>query len=131
MQADVQIELTNDEGHVDIVAGGFDAGIRLGERVHKDMIAVPIGGPISVAIVGSPAYFKEHPVPRHPSDLVHPLCVRFRFSGRWTPEPAPTAGQAEDVGGACARASCQAVRAVPHIDMRSSSSAHRPGPPMM
>lgn len=44
MQADVQIELTNDEGHVDIVAGGFDAGIRLGERVHKDMIAVPIGG---------------------------------------------------------------------------------------
>lgn len=78
---DVQMELTNDEGHVDIVARGFDAGVRLGESVQKDMIAVPLGGAIKVAIVGSPEYFKRHPVPRHPSDLVHQNCVRFRFSG--------------------------------------------------
>ena len=45
------------------------------------MVAVPLGGPIAVAIVGSPDYFKRHPVPRHPSDLVHHNCVRFRFSG--------------------------------------------------
>jgi DNA-binding transcriptional LysR family regulator len=78
---DVQIELTNDEGYVDIVERGFDAGIRLGESVQKDMVAVPLGGPVSVAIVGSPAYFKRHPFPRHPSDLVQHNCVRFRFSG--------------------------------------------------
>ncbi|HYK00034.1 MAG TPA: LysR substrate-binding domain-containing protein, partial [Burkholderiaceae bacterium] len=78
---DVQIELTNDEGYVDIVERGFDAGIRLGESVQRDMVAVPLGGPVSVAIVGSPDYFKRHPVPRHPSDLVQHNCVRFRFSG--------------------------------------------------
>ena len=78
---DVQIELTNDEGYVDIVERGFDAGVRTGESVQKDMIAVPLGGPITVAIVGSPDYFKRHPVPRHPSDLVQHNCVRFRFSG--------------------------------------------------
>src|SRR5258708_1488337 len=42
---------------------------------------VPLGGPVAVAIVGSPDYFKRHAVPRHPSDLVHHNCVRFRFSG--------------------------------------------------
>jgi len=78
---DVRVELTNDEGYVDIVERGFDAGVRLGESVQKDMVAVPLGGPVAVAIVGSPGYFKRHPVPRHPSDLVHHNCVRFRFSG--------------------------------------------------
>ena len=78
---DVQIELFNDEGYVDIVERGFDAGVRLGESVQKDMFAVPLGGPIAVAVIGSPAYFKQHPVPRHPSELVDHNCVRFRFSG--------------------------------------------------
>src|SRR6478736_3691379 len=77
----VEVELTNDEGYVDIVERGFDAGVRIGESVQKDMIAVPLGGPIAVAIVGSPDYFKRHPVPLHPSDLVQHNCVRFRFSG--------------------------------------------------
>lgn len=77
----VEIELTNDEGYVDIVERGFDAGVRIGESVQKDMVAVPLGGPIAVAIVGSPDYFKRHSVPRHPSDLVQHNCVRFRFSG--------------------------------------------------
>jgi DNA-binding transcriptional LysR family regulator len=78
---DVHIELSNDEGYVDIVERGFDAGVRLGESVQKDMVAVPLGAPVSVAIVGSPAYFKRHPAPRHPAELVDHNCVRFRFSG--------------------------------------------------
>ena len=78
---DVQVELTNDEGYVDIAERGFDAGVRLGESVQKDMVAVPLGGPCVVAIVGSSEYFMRHPVPRRPSDLVHHNCTRFRFSG--------------------------------------------------
>ncbi|MES2584083.1 MAG: LysR family transcriptional regulator [Pseudomonadota bacterium] len=78
---DVQIELSNDEGYVDIVERGLDAGVRLGESVQKDMVAIPLGGPISVAIVGAPAYFKRHPAPRHPSELVNHNCVRYRFAG--------------------------------------------------
>lgn len=78
---DIQIELSNDEGYVDIVEQGFDAGVRMGESVQKDMIAIPLGGPIGIAIVGSPAYFRRHPRPAHPSDLVNQNCVRFRFSG--------------------------------------------------
>ncbi|KAA0999962.1 hypothetical protein FVF58_40875 [Paraburkholderia panacisoli] len=78
---DVHVELTNDEGYVAIVERGFDAGIRMGEGVQKNMIAVPLGGPVAVSIVGSPHYFKQHPVPRHPSDLIHHNCVRVRFSG--------------------------------------------------
>jgi DNA-binding transcriptional LysR family regulator len=77
----VQVDLTNDEGYVDIVEGGFDAGVRLGESVQKDMVAVPLGGPVRVAVIGSPDYFKRHPAPQHPRDLVHHNCVRFRFSG--------------------------------------------------
>jgi DNA-binding transcriptional LysR family regulator len=78
---DVRIELTNDEGYVDIVEGGFDAGVRMGESVQKDMVAVPLGSAVAVAVVGSPDYFKRHPAPRHPSELVDHDCVRFRFSG--------------------------------------------------
>jgi DNA-binding transcriptional LysR family regulator len=78
---EVRIELTHDEGYVDIVEGGFDAGVRLGESVQKDMVGLPLGGPVCVAVVGSPDYFKRHPAPRHPADLVHHNCVRFRFSG--------------------------------------------------
>jgi len=78
---DVQIELSNDEGYIDIVERGFDAGVRLGESVQKDMVGVPLSGPLSMAIVGSPDYFKRHPAPKHPSDLVHHDCVRFRFLG--------------------------------------------------
>jgi DNA-binding transcriptional LysR family regulator len=78
---DVQIEIANDEGYVDIVEKGFDAGIRLGESVQKDMIAVPLGGPVAVAVVGSPDYFSRYPIPRHLADLAGHNCIRFRFSG--------------------------------------------------
>ncbi len=78
---DVQIEVTNDEGYVDIVDKGFDAGVRMGESVQKDMVAVPLGGAVSVHVVGSPDYFKRHRAPKHPSELAVHNCVRFRFSG--------------------------------------------------
>jgi DNA-binding transcriptional LysR family regulator len=78
---DIHIELTNDEGYVDIVEQGFDAGVRLGESVQKDMIAVPLGEPVHIAVVGAPCYFKHYPLPLHPSELVHHNCIRFRFSG--------------------------------------------------
>lgn len=77
---DIQIELTNDEGYVDIVEKGFDAGVRMGESVQKDMVAVPLGDRLEVYVVGSPDYLKRHPAPKHPSDLARHNCVRFRFS---------------------------------------------------
>jgi len=80
----VTIELTHDEGFIDIVDRGFDAGIRMGESVQQDMVAVPIGGPVTMAVVGSPAYFKRFPAPRHPNDLAQHNCLRFRGSGTGT-----------------------------------------------
>lgn len=77
----VRLELTNDEGFVDIVDRGFDAGVRMGESLHKDMVAIPLGGPITAAVVASPDYLRRFPAPLHPDDLVHHNCVRFRFAG--------------------------------------------------
>ncbi len=76
----VQVELTNDEGFVDIVEKGFDAGVRFGESVDRDMVAVPLGGPLSVAVVASPEYLRRVPAPRHPDELVRHNCVRLRFA---------------------------------------------------
>src|SRR3954470_2085999 len=76
----VHLGLTNDEGFVDIVERGFDAGVRMGESLHRDMVAVPLGGPIAAAIVASPEYLAKHPAPRHPDDLARHNCVRFRFA---------------------------------------------------
>lgn len=77
----VKLELTNDEGFIDIVEQGFDAGVRLGESLSRDMVAVPLGGPVSIAVVASPEYLKRFPEPRHPDDLVHHNCVRVRLAG--------------------------------------------------
>ncbi len=77
----VQLELTTDEGFVDIVERGFDAGVRMGESLQRDMVAVPLGGPVTVAIVASPEYLRRVPAPRHPDELVRHNCVRVRFAG--------------------------------------------------
>lgn len=63
---------------VDLVAGGFDAGIRLGEFIERDMIAVRVSRDQRAAIVGSPAYFAAHPAPRTPQDLMNHPCINFR-----------------------------------------------------
>ncbi len=67
------------EGHlVDIVAGGFDAGIRMNGSIPQDMIAVPFGNRLRYAIVGSPAYFKDRRIPLKPADLAVHACIRAR-----------------------------------------------------
>lgn len=61
-----------------IVADGFDAGVRLGESLDKDMIAVRIGPDWRLVAVGSPSYFTAHPAPDTPQDLVHHVCINQR-----------------------------------------------------
>lgn len=76
----VQLELTNDEGFIDIVEKGFDAGVRIGESVQRDMVAIPLGGPLTIAVVASPEYLRRISAPRHPDDLVRHNCIRLRFA---------------------------------------------------
>jgi len=79
LHPDIQVEIIVDYGLTDIVAEGYDAGVRLGEQVAKDMIAVRIGPDIRMAVVGSPAYFKRHRVPRMPQDLTSQNCINTRL----------------------------------------------------
>jgi DNA-binding transcriptional LysR family regulator len=74
------VELTENDGLVDIVAEGYDAGVRLHEFVPEDMVAVPMGPPLRGLIVGSPDYLRRHPAPQHPRDLAAHECIRFRFA---------------------------------------------------
>ena len=75
---DIRLELSIDNGLRNIVEDGFDAGIRLGESVPKDMIAVRIGPDWRQVAVASPSYFAAHPVPKHPQDLVGHNCINMR-----------------------------------------------------
>ena len=83
----VTLELRVEEPFNDIVAAGVDAGMRLGESLEPDMIAVPMSGPIRGSIVAAPGYFETNPVPLHPRDLAGHRCIRRRFSSgqvyRW------------------------------------------------
>lgn len=76
---DIRVELTVDETLTDIVAGRFDAGVRFGEKVARDMIAVRIGTVVRSAVVGSPAYFADHPPPATPQDLAGHRCISYRL----------------------------------------------------
>jgi DNA-binding transcriptional LysR family regulator len=76
---DIHVEVIVDYGLTDIVAQGYDAGVRLGEQVARDMIAVRIGPDMRMAVVGSPAYFERHPVPQIPQDLTQHNCINFRL----------------------------------------------------
>ncbi|QGH62956.1 LysR family transcriptional regulator [Serratia proteamaculans] len=80
---DIKVEITTDDKLIDIVQQEFDAGIRLNNRVEKDMITVPIGPKIKLVVVATPEYLKHHPAPTHPCELIHHQSVVFRFqSGR-------------------------------------------------
>src|SRR5215211_7110150 len=79
---DIKVEITLDYGLADIVAQRYDAGVRLGEQVAKDMIAVRIGPDIRFAVVGSPAYLAARPVPETPQDLVGHSCINLRLPTR-------------------------------------------------
>lgn len=76
---DINVEVVTDQGLVDIVTERYDAGIRLGEQVAKDMIAVRIGPDMRMAVVGSPGYFAKHGKPKVPQDLTRHRCVNLRF----------------------------------------------------
>ena len=76
---DVKVEMIVDYGLTDIVTQQYDAGVRSGEQIAKDMIAVRIGPDMRMAVVGAPAYFKAHPEPRKPRDLIGHNCINLRL----------------------------------------------------
>jgi len=83
---EIVLEITTSNDPVDLVAGEYDAGIQLGEFIQRDMIAVRVTKEMRLAIVGSAAYFKSNPIPRHPQELKNHSCIGFRFSNglyRW------------------------------------------------
>jgi DNA-binding transcriptional LysR family regulator len=75
----IQVDLVTEDRPIDIVAEGFDAGIRPGDAVPRDMIAVHLEPTQRFAVVGSPAYFKGKTVPATPQDLLHHTCIRARM----------------------------------------------------
>ncbi|MGJ4995769.1 LysR family transcriptional regulator [Bradyrhizobium sp. HKCCYLS3077] len=78
---DVSVEVIVDDRLVDLVAGGFDAGIRLSETVERDMVAVPVGPPLRTVVVGTPSYFAGRSTPLAPSELDGHVCVNYRLIG--------------------------------------------------
>jgi DNA-binding transcriptional LysR family regulator len=78
----IKVEIVIDYGLTDIVAQRFDAGVRSGEQVARDMIAVPIGPDLRMAVVGSPSYFRGRPEPKRPQDLIGHNCIGLRLQTR-------------------------------------------------
>lgn len=76
---DIKVELMLDNGLTDIVTERYDAGVRMGEQLAKDMISARIGPDFRFAVVGAKSYFKKNPPPSHPKDLVGHSCINVRF----------------------------------------------------
>jgi DNA-binding transcriptional LysR family regulator len=76
---DIKVEVDVDNTLTDLVAGRYDAGIRFGEQVAKDMVAVRIGPDMRMAVVGAPAYFARRPRPKAPQDLTEHACINMRL----------------------------------------------------
>jgi DNA-binding transcriptional LysR family regulator len=76
---DIKVEIIIDYGLADIVAQRYDAGVRSGEQVAKDMVAVRIGPDMRMAVVGAPSYFKTQPEPKKPQDLINHNCITLRL----------------------------------------------------
>jgi len=79
---DITVELHCDNALTDLVSGGFDAGIRIGENLAQDVIAVPLGGAQRIVTIASPAYLEGRAPPRTPEDLKNHRCLNVRLSGR-------------------------------------------------
>ncbi|QJC80491.1 LysR family transcriptional regulator [Pseudomonas umsongensis] len=96
---DVKLEIVTDDALVDVVAQGFDAGVRFGARLEADMVSLPIGSHMRSVVVGSAEFFRRHPVPQKPEDLHGLPCIRHRFpSGamyRWEFERGAIAQEIE------------------------------------
>lgn len=76
---DISIEVVDSDALVDVVAGGFDAGVRFGDRLEADMVSLAIGPNMRSVVVGAPALFERHALPRKPEDLHRIPCIRHRF----------------------------------------------------
>jgi DNA-binding transcriptional LysR family regulator len=83
----MKVDLVTDDALVDIVAEGFDAGVRFGERLQQDMVAIPLGQPLRMTLVASPGYLATHGTPQSPRELNAHQCICRQFSGgvlyRW------------------------------------------------
>jgi DNA-binding transcriptional LysR family regulator len=82
----IALEIVRDSSFVDIVATGFDAGVRYGEHLAQDMIAVSLGPPQRYAVVASPQYVAQHGRPKHPKDLLDHVAIRTRFGSGAMPD---------------------------------------------
>ncbi|WP_439821735.1 LysR family transcriptional regulator [Pseudomonas sp. HLG18] len=76
---DIRLEVVESDALLDIVAAGFDAGVRFGNRLEADMVSLPIGPNLRSVVVGSPAFFQRHPAPQQPEELHALPCIRHRF----------------------------------------------------
>jgi DNA-binding transcriptional LysR family regulator len=76
---EVNVEVVDNDALIDVVSSGFDAGVRFGERIEADMVAIPLGPPMRSVVVGTPAFFEKHPRPQHPRELTGIPCIRHRF----------------------------------------------------
>lgn len=76
---DIRLEVVESDALLDIVASGFDAGVRFGNRLEADMVSMPIGSNLRSVVVGSPGFFERHPAPQKPEDLHALPCIRHRF----------------------------------------------------
>lgn len=94
----IEVKVCVEDGMTDVVAGRYDAGIRLGERLEKDMTALRIGPPIRVAVVAAPFYLSNHPAPIEPADLTAHRCVAYRDAqGNLSPWSFERSGRAVTV----------------------------------
>ncbi|NII09249.1 LysR family transcriptional regulator [Oleiagrimonas sp. C23AA] len=77
---EITLDVHVDNALTDLIAGGFDAGIRIGERLERDMVAMPLTGPMRSRVAASPSYLARHGTPQHPHDLQQHNCIRQRFA---------------------------------------------------
>src|SRR5579871_1523347 len=86
---DIQLDLAFDEAFVDIVAEGYHAGVRMGDQIHEDMLAVRLTPPLQEAFFAAPSYFKGRSRPKHPRDFLEHNCILYRFIGSRRIAPWP------------------------------------------
>jgi DNA-binding transcriptional LysR family regulator len=100
---DVRVEITCDDGLSDIVAGGFDCGVRLGESLQADMIAAPLGRELSQALVCAPSYVEAHGAPTRPEDVLTTAACCFAGPAA---SPGPGSSSARDARWSSIRRAC-------------------------
>jgi DNA-binding transcriptional LysR family regulator len=75
----VCVDIVIDDRFADLIGEGFDAGLRLGEALHRDMVAVPVTAPLRMVVAAAPSYLAQHGTPRTPGELHSHACLQYRF----------------------------------------------------